>query len=201
MEVHDKPLPVSAAHNLHLEALYQDAVEVLHASEALFASLTPAQLTWKPARRKWSILQCYEHLLTTNRLYMENLQDAIVRGTVSRAEAVSPFKPSWLGKFFIDAMRPENTFRKKTFGLFKPAADTKDLTLTTQFVKQQKQLLALIKKADQCDLNRVKLPSPASRLIRFSIGEALTLLVVHEQRHLLQAQNIQLLSGFPEFQA
>ncbi len=201
MEVHDKPLPVTAAHNLHLEELFQDAKEMLLASEALFASLTPAQLTWKPARRKWSILQCFEHLLKTNQLYMERLQDAISRGTVSRAEAVSPFKPSRLGRFFIDAMRPENRFRKKTFGIFKPAGEVNDLTITSRFIEQQKQLLALIKKADQCDLNRVKLHSPASRLIRFSIGEALMLLVVHEQRHLLQAQNIQLLSGFPEFQA
>ncbi len=201
MEVHDKPLPVSAAHNLHLEALYQDAVEVLHASEALFASLTPVQLTWKPARRTWSILQCFEHMLKTNALYMERLQSAITEGTVSKAEAVAPFQPSRLGKFFIDAMRPENRFRKKTFGVFKPAAEATDLTVTSRFVEQQRQLLALIKKADQCDLNGVKLQSPASRLIRFSIGEALTLLVVHEQRHLLQAQNIQLLTGFPEFQA
>ena len=201
MEVHDKPLPISAAHNLYLEGLYQDAKEVLHASEALFASLTPAQLTWKPGRKKWSILQCFDHLLKTNALYFARLQPAIEAGTVSRAEAVAPFKPSRFGKWFIGRLRPESKFKLKTFAAFKPDSRADDFTVTARFVAQQKQLLTMIKKADECDLNSIKIASPVSRLIKFSVGEALTVLVVHEQRHLLQAQNLQLLSGFPEFQA
>ena len=201
MEVHDKPLPASAAQNLYLDGLYRDIEEVLHASEALFASLTPQQLTWKPGRKKWSIFECFDHLLTTNELYMERLREALERGRVTSAEAISPFKPSLFGRWFIDALRPESKFRTKTFRIFKPQSAKGDLKVTTGFLEQQKALLRLVKQADQCDLNHVKLSSPANRLIKFSIGEALTLTVVHNQRHLLQAQNIQLLAGFPEFQA
>ncbi len=201
MEVHDKPLPASAAQNLHLDGLYQDTEEILYASEALFASLTPAQLVWKPARKKWSILECIDHLLVTNGLYMERLYEAIQKGKVNSTEAISPFKPSLFGRWFIDSLRPEKKFKIKTFRIFKPSPQLDGPTVTAKFIEQQKSLLKLIKLADQCDLNGVKLSSPASRLIRFSIGEALTLLVVHQQRHLLQAQNIQLLADFPEFQA
>ncbi len=200
MEVHDKSMPVPAAQNLHLDGLYQDAKEVIHASEALFASLSPEQLTWKPGRKKWSILECFDHVLQTNALYIENLKEAMVRGKVSSTEAIAPFKPSFFGRWFIDSLRPESKFKIKTFRIFKPAGEPGDLTITTKFISQQKDLLAMIKQADQCDLNKVKLSSPASRLIRFSIGDALTILLVHEQRHLLQAQNVQLLAGFPEFQ-
>ncbi len=201
MEVHDKPLPASATQNLYLEGLYRDAEEVLHASEALFASLTPAQLCWKPGKRKWSILQCFEHLLITNQLYMDGLKGAMQEGRVRTAEAILPFKASFLGKWFIDTLRPESTFKKKTFRIFKPAPSSDDLTITTKFIDEQKKLLQVIKEADQCDLNNIRLTYPASRLFKFSIGEVLTIVVVHEQRHLLQAQNIQLLADFPEFQA
>ena len=77
MEIHNKTLPASATQNLYLEGLYRDADEVLHASEALFASLTPAQLCWQPRKRKWSILQCFDHLLVTNALYMALISDAM----------------------------------------------------------------------------------------------------------------------------
>ncbi len=201
MEVDEKPIPAAAAQNLYLDGLHQDIEEVQRASEALFASLTPRQLTWKPARRKWSILQCFDHLLVTNGLYMERLYEAIQKGKVSHAEAISPFKPSWFGKKFIDSLRPESKLKIKTFRVFRPANTPEDLSVTTKFIAQQKSLLELIKLADHCDLNKARLSSPANRLIRFSVGEALTILVVHEQRHLLQAQNIQLLADFPEFQA
>ncbi len=201
MEVDEKAIPAAAAQNLYLDQLHQDVEEVLRASEALFASLTPRQLTWRPGRRKWSILQCFDHLLVTNGMYMERLYEAIQKGKVSHAEAISPFKPTWFGKKFIDSMRPDSKFRVKTFRIFRPADKPDDLGVKSKFIEQQKALLDLIKLADHCDLNKARLSSPANRLIRFSVGEALTILVVHEQRHLLQAQNIQLHSDFPDFQA
>lgn len=201
MEVDEKTIPASAAQNLYLDQLHQDVEEVLRASEALFASLTPRQLTWKPGRRKWSILQCFDHMLVTNGMYMERLFEAIQQGKVSHAEAISPFKPTWFGKKFIDSMRADSKLKVKTFRIFRPADTPDDLGVKAKFIEQQKSLLELIKLADHCDLNKARLSSPANRLIRFSVGEALTLLVVHEQRHLLQAQNIQLHADFPAFQA
>ena len=201
MEIHNKTLPASATQNLYLEGLHRDADEVLHASEALFASLTPAQLCWQPGKRKWSILQCFDHLLVTNALYMALISDAMEEAKVRSAEAILPFKASMFGKWFIDTLRPDSKFKTRTFRIFKPESAPDDLTVTSRFIDQQRALLKLIQQADQCDLNNVKLASPVSRLFRFSIGEALTIVVVHEQRHLLQAQNIQLLADFPEFQA
>ena len=201
MEVHNKPIPASAVQNLHLDGLYQDVKEVIRASEALFASLAPAQLTWKPRKNKWSVLECFHHIMVVNELYLPRIKEAMKRGALTHAEAITPFKPSLFGKWFINSMRPEARLKVKTFKIFKPQRAIDDLGLLPKFLDQQRLLLKIIKHADGCDLNKVKLASPASRLVRFSIGEALTLLVVHEQRHLLQAQNILLLSEFPEFQA
>lgn len=201
MEVHNKPVPASAVQNLHLDGLYQDVKEVLHASEALIASLAPAQMTWKPKKNQWSILECFHHMLVVNNLYLPRIIEAMKKGATSHAEAIAPFKPSLFGRWFLGFVRPESKLKLKTFKVFKPQKALDDMSVLAKFTEQQRVLMKVLKKADGCDLNNVKLASPASRLIRFSIGEALTLLVLHEQRHLLQAQNILLLSDFPEFQA
>ena len=186
--------------NLHLDSLLNDTKQVKRASEALFASLSPEQLTWKPKRGVWSILECFDHLYTTNELYIPRVEKAIDKALHAGRTNVSPFKPSLFGRFFINSLRPESKMKMKTFGLFKPKDRGTSLEVTHLFLSQQDMLSHLIRRADECDINSVKFSSPVSRLIRFSIGEGLSVLVVHEQRHLLQAQNRQLHIGFPEFQ-
>lgn len=189
----------TALQHSHLQDLYRTLKEVEQASNSLISSLSIAQLTWKPAAKTWSILQCFEHLYTVNQLYMGKIEGAIQNA--SDEDGLERFRPSWFGRKFIDFQRPESKRKVKTLKLFKPAVTDQDVTVVAQFMAQQKDLLNLIVEADQCNLNKVKLSSPATRLIRFSLGEALTLLVIHEQRHLLQAQNLQLHINFPEFKA
>lgn len=186
--------------NLHLDRLLKDATEVKQASEALIASLSPEQLTWKPDRKVWSILECFDHLLTTNGLYLPRIAAAIEAAEKSGENSVKPFKPTLFARLFIKSLRPGSGFKIKTFRVFKPQHGPQALDVTTRFLEMQEELINLIKRADGSDVNAVKFSSPVSRLIRFSIGEGLSVLVVHEQRHLLQAQNIQLNTGFPEFQ-
>ena len=186
--------------NLHLDKLRKDVREVKQASEALFASLSPEQLTWKPDNKTWSIIQIFDHVLTTNRLYIPKLEKAIDTAERTGKVGVVPFKPSFLARLFIRSLLPESRMKLKTFRVFKPERDKAgDLSVTHRFIKQQDELIALLERADSCDVNAVKFSSPATRLVRFSIGEGVSVLVVHEQRHLLQAQNRQLNTGFPEF--
>ena len=200
MGVKIKP-KASTIHHPHLIVLHRDTSEVLRAAKSLFASLSPEQLSWKPDRKTWSVIECFDHLLTTNGLYMPRIQQAIEKSRVPGAKSLLPYKPSWFATKFIASMRPGSGFRVRTFKIFKPRASEPDADVTQRFILQQQALLNLMRAADQCDLNGTKLSSPASRMIRFTIGEALTLLVVHQQRHLLQAQNLQLQVHFPSFQS
>lgn len=186
--------------NLHLDRLLKDVKEVKQASEALFSSLSPEQISWKPNRKSWSVLECYDHLLVTNGLYIPKIKAALEKSEKSVEKSVRPFKPSYFGRLFIKAIKPGSGFKIKTFKIFKPKNGPQNLDIPAKFLAQQDELIELIKRADQCDVNAVKFSSPVSRLIRFSLGEGLSVVVVHEQRHLLQAQNLQLLTDFPEFQ-
>lgn len=186
--------------NLHLDRLLKDAKEVKRASETLFSSLSPEQLTWKPNRKSWSILECYDHLLVTNQLYLPKIKGAIEKAEQSPENGVVPFKPSFFARLFIRSLKPGSGFKIKTFKVFKPKNGATNLEIPSQFLSQQDELIALLKRADECDVNAVRFSSPVSKLIRFSLGEGLSVVVVHEQRHLLQAQNLQLMTDFPEFQ-
>lgn len=200
MHARNQLLPVPAVQNLHIDQLLRDASEVLHASEALFASLSHEQLTWKPNRKTWSILECFDHLHTVNGLYMPLIRQGIEKAREKGMSSIEPFKPSWIGRVFVWAMQPNTRFKMRTFKIFKPNAGRQNLTVKNAFIEQQAAFIELIKQADPYNLNQIKIASPESRLIRLSLGEAMTGLVAHERRHLLQAQNIQLNNKFPEFQ-
>ena len=47
---------------------------------------------------------------------------------------------------------------------------------------------ALMREADGLDLRRLKLPSPAARLIRLNAGDAFAVMAVHVRRHLGQVR-------------
>lgn len=47
---------------------------------------------------------------------------------------------------------------------------------------------ALMREADGLDLHRLKLSSPAARLIRLNAGDAFAIMAVHTQRHLGQVR-------------
>jgi hypothetical protein len=55
-----------------------------------------------------------------------------------------------------------------------------------------------MKKADGLDINRLKVSSPVSKLLKFRIGECFQFLLLHQRRHFLQAKNLTTLIDFPK---
>ena len=66
-----------------------------------------------------------------------------------------------------------------------------------QFIEHQTEFTQIIRRADGTDLNVTKISSPASRFIRLTVGEALTMLATHQQRHIQQARRLTEHPDFP----
>jgi hypothetical protein len=66
-----------------------------------------------------------------------------------------------------------------------------------RFLACQALLLAAIEGADGLDLNRVRVTTPISRVLRISLGEALALATGHTRRHLDQARRVRAHPRFP----
>lgn len=180
----------------HLSLLQADLDDLRSRAERLFADHTPAQLYWKPAADVWSMAQCIEHLVITNGLYLPRLQAAIDRLRREDRRVQGSYRPSWFARWFINQLRPETTRKVKTLRVFEPKESEPDPALRDRYMEQQDQLGVLLHEAAGYDLNGPRFSSPATRLVRFTPGEGLTMLIVHEHRHILQAER---LAGHPAF--
>lgn len=166
------------------------------ATTQLVAGLSDDQLHWTSTPGSWSIAQCCEHLVATGRNYHPLLATAIAERQQAGGSAVE-YRPTWIGRRFVDAMR-DTTGRRhfRAPRIFRPAARPAP-GAPERLLATQRELRELLDRAAGLDLTRVKIRSPATRLLRLNLGEALELQVVHVARHLAQAGRVREHADFP----
>lgn len=178
----------------HLAGLLADLDATRAATERL-AELADAQLTWRPEPDVWSIADCFEHLRKIDKAYCRKLAEAIPKARPGAA----PYQPSWLARKFIGAISPASTFKLKAPKGIRPKATppSAGADALQRFLDQQAEVADLIRAADGKNVNTGRFASPLAAVLRFSVGEGLTVLVRHEQRHLGQAQRLIQRADFP----
>jgi hypothetical protein len=162
----------------------------------LAGALTEQQFNWRPAPEKWSIGQCLAHLATTDQVLPaidRAIADARTRGWL----APGPFRYGWFASWMIGTMEPPPKRRMRTVSIFTPAAGVlaRDDVLKTLAASRDR-LLERIQAAAGLDLKRAIVVSPASRLFRIPLGGYLAFLAAHDRRHLWQARQVRVASGF-----
>jgi len=170
-------------------ALAEWRAELLRQSErarTIAAGLTPAQIVQPPAAGKWSVAHCLEHLATTIGSFCPYLESAIARGEGSPPPAPPPYRPGRFARWFIRMAGPGGR-PVPAPKVYRPPVEPSPRAAEL-FAEAQSALLALLRRADAIDLNRWKLRSPATPLLRFRVGEAFELLIRHNDRHLDQAE-------------
>ena len=104
------------------------------------------------------------------------------------------YRPSLVGRFFLKAL--SGSMRVKAPKMFNPVSGEGDRAVLDRFLEQQAQFRALIKQTGGKDINRGKFPSPATALIRLTLGDGLFMMVTHQERHMAQIKRLQ---GMPQF--
>lgn len=193
-------MPTERAHLQRLRALLDENDA---AATALTSGLTPAQLLWRPSPERWGIADCFEHLIATGVAYLPRVADALAAPERRRASSTGAdaarqeerlYRPTWFGRLFVRASGPEGR-PIKTRGPFVPPPASPDAP--ARFLAQQDTLRTLLADAEGRDLRAIRIHSPLSRLLTLRLGECLEMLVVHEQRHLRQAERVREAPGFP----
>ncbi len=164
-------------------------------AHTLAGPLTSEQLNWKPAPQRWGVAQCLDHVITVNRLYLDRMREALPEARP--ADPGRPFRPGPLGRRFAEALGPGAPRRMKTVRRFAPSASALPSGIVDDFTEQQLELEDVYGQALAVDLTRTRVASPASRLIRFRLGDILVLLANHQERHLGQAERVTKTDGFP----
>jgi hypothetical protein len=192
------PQPAPLTHP-HLHGLLADAEGIRAEAERLRDTLTPAQLTWRPAPDVWSVADCFEHVRKVDKGYAARIEEGIGR----TASGEGAYAPGFIARSFIRFVSPESTRRLKAPKAIRPkeTPPSAGAAALDRFLDQQAALLRLLRAADGRDVNGGRFASPFFGLLKFSVGEGLTLLVRHEQRHLAQALRITAHPDFPAAQA
>ncbi len=147
-----------------------------------------AALARKPAAGGWSACECIEHLHITTELYAPRVRALIAQHGKPGSRPDDPVvRPGWFAAWFIRQASPANPRRLPAPKAFRVEPGAAGVASFERFAASQRTLGELIHQARGRPLNNSKLATPVSRLIRFTLGEALLLLVTHQQRHIAQA--------------
>lgn len=173
-----------------LEAVTKDARE-------LFGGLSPAQLNWKPSAEQWSVGQCFDHLIVTNRCFFPDIERVAAgeyRGSLwGRVSPLSGF----FGRFILKALDPEKGRRTKAPRVFEPARSDVAADVLERFAAHQEELAARMRATADADLRGLKVTSPVSAVATYSLLDAYRIVVAHERKHFEQARRVTRAEGFP----
>ena len=162
-----------------------------------FGSLTGDQLNWKPEPGKWSIAQCLDHLVVSNKTYFpifDKVLDDSYR--LSFFQKLNPFKRS-LGPMMIKSLGPGSVKKFTAPKIFEPSSSKVNADIVSVFVSEQNQVKNYFQQFSATGSNKMVIASPVSALITYSIDDAMEIITVHEQRHVNQALNVFHLPNFP----
>lgn len=161
-----------------------------------FGDLAASQLNWKPSPERWSVAQCFDHLLTTNRGYFPII-DGVLAGQKRTFWQRVPLLPGLMGKLLIKSLDPASARKLKAPKKFQPAQSDVSATVINDFVDQQSKIIEKMKATEHLASERIIISSPIAAPITYSLMDAYRIIVVHEQRHFQQAKRVIAESGFP----
>jgi hypothetical protein len=161
--------------------------EVLGRARELGRIVSDESLAFRPPGGGWTAGQALEHIVVSGQLYMNKLPAIIQQAHSQRKTGDRQWKPSLMGGVIMRSINPRNTTRRKTQKIFEPGPTPRPNVIGA-VIRLHEELGREIKRADGLDLRAVRLSSPVTPLIRMNLGDALGILVLHAQRHLLQAE-------------
>lgn len=173
---------------MQLAAIKQDVTN-------LVTGLTDAAFNWKPDAAHWSIAQCLDHLNVTGYLYLPQLAEKIEQA--APLAGAQNYRLRWFGKLFVRQLEPPIKAKFKAPKSFVPAPEKPLAEVVPEFLKLQDLLAEKINIADKINWARLKVVSPASKLIRINLTEAFAVITAHERRHMYQAWQVRKNPDFP----
>lgn len=183
--------------NDELDTLVHNARTIADGARSSFGPLSKEQLNWKPSAERWSIAQCFDHLVNSNKGYLPIIE-SVRSGTKKRTTWERlPVLPGLAGKLLIKSLDPATTRKLKAPKAFEPAQSDISEKIIDQFVEQQGKVIDAMKATSNLDLERIIITSPALSVITYSLMDAYRIIVIHERRHFQQAKRVADESGFP----
>lgn len=146
------------------------------------------ELNFRKSTDSWNTLECLEHLNLYGIFYIPEIGKRIQSSkTIYQEEFISGF----LGNYFANSMLPKEKLNKmKTFKNMNPIHKKLDKIVIDEFIFQQKQMLSLLEKSRNVNLQKVKTSISITNLIKLKLGDTFRIVINHNTRHIQQIKNI-----------
>lgn len=143
-------------------------------------------LNWKQNPESWSVLECIEHLNKYGDFYIPEITNKI---KTSKHKSSEGFKSNWLGKYFSKSVSYNEDLNKmKTFKSMNPINSKLNIKTLEKFINQQHQIIELLDKSKNVNLDKTKTAISISKLINLRLGDTFRVLIYHNERHIRQAE-------------
>jgi hypothetical protein len=179
-----------------LPKLIAEANSLASDAKAVFGQLTVSQLNWKPSAERWSVAQCFDHLLTTNKGYFPAIEN-VLTGQKPTFWQRLPLLPRLEGSLLMKFVDPASTRKIKAPKKFEPAQSGISGSVINDFIDQQGKIVEKMKSTEHLDLDRAIISSPVGAAITYSLMDAYRVIVIHEHRHFQQAKRVTEEGAFP----
>jgi len=149
-------------------------------------------LQLSPEPKAWSVVQIFDHVNTAGQLLLDSMEDRIDGAQREGPFGTPPFEYGVLSRWLVRSMDPPSRWAVPSPTVFEPAPSSVLSPSTTirDFQSVQERFAHCVKAAEGLDLRRIRLPSPALRVVCLSLGAWFEASLAHERRHLQQIRRV-----------
>jgi hypothetical protein len=154
-----------------------------------FSGLNLIQLNYKPGIVKWSIAQCFDHLIVTSETYVPVFKK--LSSDTFKMSFIQRFNPltGLFGKKILQAMKTDSS-RSNAPSIFHPSESDIPVDIIDRFLTSQRELGSLFVIFEKKRLENQVISSPLSKLVTLKLADAMDIIIEHEKRHLRQARRV-----------
>lgn len=152
----------------------------------ILLDLSSEDLNKRQEAESWSALECIAHLNIYGDFYIPEISKNIKSSKFRSPD--SQFKSGLLGNYFVKMVGPLDESKKmKTLSSTNTLGSDLDESTLATFSKQLDSLLSILEDSTQVNLNRIKIGISIAPWLKIKLGDALRVVILHNQRHMEQA--------------
>ena len=177
--------------------LSADFVDLSERYAALCNSCSQEQLTWRPPEGSWNIAECVHHVALSVSHYLVPMRQAVAKGGPPAPSEDYLFVPGgWFSTAFLRRIGPQVTTKFKAPRKIRPLAVQPE-KVDAELHDRHAEGVSLLTESVHLDFNRIRFTNPFFPVLHFTIAAGFLILAAHGRRHLLQAQRVTEMQGFP----
>lgn len=174
--------------NEQLESIAEEARQATDRLRRLASHLSPEAWKSRPASGGWSPGECVAHLNLTSEATLPRVREAVDELRRAGVRSSGRLRRDLLGWMLWKSQHEGGRMRSRTAPRFVPEGDADAERTVARFEALQEELISLLREADGLPLADRKIRSPFNEKVRYNLFSALSILTVHQHRHLAQAE-------------